>query len=104
MALSTIKRRLCKLESRAMDASAVTAAAVHSLNVLHVQFMDLLTQTLDAAEGGISLREGVQLGVRYTQAGVAILGALQDLAPEVRVRLRVIAPRTRFVVEEEEPF
>jgi hypothetical protein len=82
-----------------MDDATLTAQAVHYLNVLHTQFMDLLTETLDAAEDGIQPLEGVKLGVHYAQAGVAILGALRDLPPEVRAQLRAIAPKTRFVYE-----
>lgn len=86
-----------------MDQSNATAKALASLNALHAQFMTLLTDTLDAAEDGVSPLEGVALSVSYVQAGVTILHALKTLAPEVRAQLRVIAPKTRFVATVEGP-
>jgi hypothetical protein len=99
MALSTIKRRLCRLERRSMAADPSTTQALASLNALHSKFMELLENTLDAAEDGVSPLEGVALSVSYVQAGVTILHALKTLSPEVRAQLRVIAPKTRFVAE-----
>ena len=84
-----------------MDPSAATAEALKSLNVLHAKFMELLEDTLDAAEDGVSPLEGIALSVQYVQAGTAILRALKTLSPEVRAQLRAIAPQTHFVIEVE---
>lgn len=85
-----------------MEPTAVREEALRSLNALHTQFMTLLEETLDAAEDGVSLLEGVALSVHYAQASMAILQNLKTLSPEVRAQLRQIAPHTRFVCEVEE--
>jgi hypothetical protein len=103
MALSTLKTRLCRLERRVMDTDTATTAALKSLNALHSTFMELLEETLDAAEDGVSPFEGVALSVHYVQASIAVLRALKLLPPEVRARLRTMAPQTRFVYDEEPP-
>jgi hypothetical protein len=84
-----------------MDDSAATVEALHILNTLHTQFMELLTETLDASEDGIQAVEGITVGLHFVQSSVTIMRALKRCTPDVRARLRAIAPQTRFVYGEE---